>query len=117
MIRIAVVGSRTFQDYDTLKKILDGLEKPFIIVSGGAVGADQLAERYAKENGLLTEIYRPDWERYGRAAGMIRNKILIDKADQVVAFWDGKSTGTQNTIERATKAGKLLFVTSIGVKA
>ncbi len=110
MVKIAVVGSRTFRNYGLLKTTMNGFSKPFIVVSGGAAGADSLAERYAREAGLPTEVYPADWARHGRAAGMIRNKQIVDAADHVVAFWDGRSRGTANTIDRARSAGKLLTV-------
>lgn len=50
-----VIGSRTFTDYDLVKKELDNyvISK---IVSGGAKGADRLAEKYAHENNIPVEI-------------------------------------------------------------
>jgi hypothetical protein len=52
----------------------------------------------------------PDWKKHGRAAGIIRNTDIVKQADKVVAFWDGKSKGTQDTIGKARKANKLLYV-------
>lgn len=106
---VAVVGSRDFTDYGTMEKILDKLfrrksiSKPVIIVSGGARGADSLAERYAANKHLQVDVYNADWDRFGRSAGFIRNKTIVKKADIVVAFWDGTSRGTANTIEEACK--------------
>ena len=74
--KIAVVGSRDFGDYEILKKVLDALrlKKGFeVIISGGAAGADSMAEFYAEENGLGTIIFKPDWNTYGKSAGFIRN--------------------------------------------
>ena len=51
-----------------------------------------------------------DWERYGRGAGMIRNKQIIADADVVIAFWDGASKGTKNSVELARKAKKKLAI-------
>lgn len=80
------------------------------IVSGGAKGADSLAERYAQENGLEMVIYYPDWEKHGRAAGPIRNRLIVDEADAVVAFWDGKSRGTKSTIDLTLNKNKQLIL-------
>lgn len=101
----AVIGSRTFEDYNIMKAILKdkGLTG---IISGGAKGADRFAERYAQEIGLPIEIIKPEWEKYGRAAGVMRNKEIVNKADIIFAFWDGKSKGTKSSIDFAEKIRK-----------
>lgn len=107
---IAVVGSRTFSDYDLLSSFLDKMAPITAIVSGGASGADQLAERYAAERGIPTIIHYADWERYGKSAGMLRNSYIVRDATHVYAFWDGKSRGTKNTIDRCAMAGKSVTI-------
>lgn len=109
-MKLAVVGSRTFTDYKLLKLTLDELSGIDLIISGGANGADKLVERYAFENGIKTTIYIPEWSKLGRSAGIIRNKIIVESADMVVAFWDGISHGTKNSIELAKKANKILKI-------
>lgn len=99
-MKIAVVGSRTFNDYSRMKKILNQYI-PFILISGGAQGADSLAERFAKEYELTRIIYPAKWKKYGKKAGFIRNRKIIEKADLVIAFWDGKSRGTKMIIKLA----------------
>ena len=108
---MAVVGSRTFNDYNLLKEKLDK-QYPNIqlIVSGGAQGADTFAERYAQEEGIPTLIIYPEWKKYGKAAGFIRNKDIVVASDTVVAFWDGLSKGTKNSIDHAKDLGKQLIV-------
>lgn len=101
-MKIAVIGSRTFNDYNLLKKELDSFNINQII-SGGAKGADSLAEKYAKSNEIKTLIFKPDWKRYGRGAGFIRNKLIIENCDYVIAFWDKKSKGTKNSLGIAEK--------------
>ena len=113
MMRIVIAGSRGFEDYalleQTLEHILDKQIEPVELVSGHAKGADLLAERFAKENDLPIHIIKPDWKTYGRAAGPIRNRQMLDYAMEelslVVAFWDGKSKGTKNTINTAKSLG------------
>ncbi len=103
----AVVGSRTFGDYSLLCKTLDTHRSQFrAIVSGGAMGADSLAARYARENCIpLTEL-RPDWKAHGVGAYLVRNTDIVAGADYVIAFWNGKSPGTRDTIRKAVNAGK-----------
>ena len=108
-----VVGSRNFSDYDLLKEKLDyfliNQGKNVIIVSGGAKGADSLAERYAKEKCFGIRIFHADWN-IGKVAGYIRNKEMhsfLSKQEKrgVVAFWDGKSKGTQHSFSLAKEFG------------
>lgn len=61
-----VVGSRTFDDYELMKKKLDHILKNYhriVIVSGGARGADSLAERYAKEKGYPLKVFPAEWDK------------------------------------------------------
>ncbi len=76
------------------------------IVSGGAQGADSLAESYAKKNGIRTRIFKPEYDKFGRAAPLVRNRQIIQHSDLVIAFWDGKSRGTKYTIDYAQSENK-----------
>jgi hypothetical protein len=112
-MKLAVVGSRDFNDYDLLKSKLDSIHKrkPItLIVSGGARGADSLSERWAKENNIETLIFIPDWNRFGKRAGFLRNEDIIKNSDAVVAFWDGESKGTKSSIDLAEKYKKSCLV-------
>ena len=75
-----------------------------------AKGADSLAELYAKENDIPVEIFLPDWKKYGRAAGPVRNKLIIENAEFVVAFYDDESKGTKNGIDLAKKLNKEILL-------
>ncbi len=119
-MNIGVVGSRSFHDYEQLKEVLDReinrarLYKPdrnIHIVSGGARGADTLARRYAYSRADVeyTE-HRPDWKKYGRKAGIIRNFEIIKSSAKLVAFWNGRSKGTKHVIVAARQIGKQVRV-------
>lgn len=112
---VAVVGSRTFTDYELLRNTLDEhkLVKIRTIVSGGAAGADRLAERYAAERGIELIVLRPDWSTHGKSAGIMRNTDIVDRSDFVFAFWDGQSRGTADTINKAKSRGKPVVVVRI----
>lgn len=101
-MKIAVVGSRKITMVNIGRYISDSEE----IVSGGAVGVDSCAAEYAKEKGIKLTVFLPQYERYGRAAPIIRNKEIVDYADKIVAFWDGSSKGTLSVIKYAEKTGK-----------
>ncbi len=101
-MKIAVVGSRNIAVTDIGVYAAGGEE----IVSGGARGVDSCAAEYARQNGLRLTVFLPEYERYGRAAPLLRNKRIVDYADKIVAFWDGSSKGTLSVIEYAKKTGK-----------
>lgn len=110
-MKIAIIGSRTFNNYELLRQSLDEFSFEAnadisLIVSGGAKGADSLGERYAQENDIETLIFLPDWKKHGKGAGFVRNQLIIDNSDFVIAFWDGKSKGTLSSINIAKKQKK-----------
>ena len=102
-MKLIIAGSRTFTDYNKLKQICDQFlqdQSNIEIVSGAYYkGADKLGEKYAAEKGLRLTKFPADWKRFGRAAGPKRNKQMANYADALIAFWDGKSRGTENMIE------------------
>jgi len=117
-MKIAIIGSRTFNDYDLLRRsldefILEANADISLIVSGGAKGADSLGAEYAKENNIETLIFLPDWKKYGKGAGFVRNQLIIDNADFVIAFWDGESKGTLSSINIAKKQKKVCKIVKI----
>jgi len=107
-MKIAVVGSRDFVDYELLKSVLNAQKNGDItaIITGGARGADTLGGRYALEKDIPLIVLKPDWKRLGRSAGFQRNSDIIIAADYVFAFWDGQSHGTRDSIDKAKKLGK-----------
>lgn len=105
-MKLAVIGSRGFDNYQELCSQLDKIEGITEIVSGGAKGADSLAEKYAHEKGLKLAVFKPDYAKWGKGAPHVRNSEIVAYCDVLVAFWDGESPGTRSTIEKAKKAGK-----------
>jgi hypothetical protein len=109
---LGVVGGRNFDDYDLLAETIGSYisdAAQYILVSGGAKGADKLVEKYASENGYDMIIYTPDWSK-GKRAGPLRNQRIVDKSDEIIAFWDGQTHGTKSTIDLAKKANKTVHV-------
>lgn len=112
-MRLLIAGSRGFDRYDLMRSALDRLlegAEVDCVVSGGARGADSLGERWATEHGLRIERHLPDWETYGRSAGIRRNRQMCVSADILVAFWDGESRGTAFTIGFMRSLGKPVHV-------
>lgn len=108
-MKVAVIGSRDFNDYNRVKRILD-LYPISVIVSGSARGADTFGEMYADEKGLKKEIYKPDWDLFGKRAGFLRNTTIIENCDMVVAFWDGTSKGTKDSLDKAQNLKKTTLI-------
>ena len=103
-IRVAIVGSREFKDYELLKSTMIGFAKdygkPTSVVSGGARGADKLGEKWARENKIDLTLFKPDWST-GKHAGLDRNHDIVREATHVVAFPSKNSRGTFHTIKLA----------------
>ncbi len=115
MIYIGVIGSRSFDNYSLLNNIInDAISKledsNITIVSGGAKGADKLGHKFAINNNLKYIEYKPDWDKHGKSAGFIRNKLIVDKSDMVIAFWDGSSKGTYHSMTLTKQLNKLLLL-------
>lgn len=103
-MRVLVCGGRDFSDKGRVYNFLDKLNEQTTItqiIEGGATGADYLAKSWAVERGVVVRTFYADWKMYGRAAGPIRNKQMINEGDPtiVVAFPGG--SGTKNMIKQA----------------
>jgi len=118
-VYIGVVGSRHYSDYDAFADCLADYIAEYgqdaVIISGGANGADALAERYANEELEGSKIiYPPDPEivksRGFTAAAHKRNQQIVDKSDFIIAFVGPNSKGTWDTIKRAIKAKKHVII-------
>lgn len=102
-MKLLIVGSRNLSSFDFSGYIPADTE---LIISGGAVGIDGLAEEYADRHRISKLILRPQYAKYGRLAPLKRNEVMVDLCDEVLVVWDGVSGGTQYTIQYAQKKGK-----------
>ena len=105
---LAIVGSRNFSNYSLLeKKVLEFItdKKITTIVSGGAKGADHLAELFARAQNLELHIFLPDWKKYDLLAGPVRNSQIIEISDYLIAFPSRTGRGTQDSIKKAQRKG------------
>lgn len=97
-MKLAVIGSRTFKNYTQLEKCLNDKKSIDAIITGGASGADELAQKFAVDNNIPVEVYPYD------------KKAIVVYCDAIIAFWDGKSTGTQEVLNLAKKMNKPIEV-------
>lgn len=106
-MQILITGGRDFYDQEMVFKTLDEIHSKSsisLVIHGAAKGADSLANQWAVDRSVPVDACRPDWKRFGRAAGVIRNKTMLDKSpDLLVAFPGGR--GTADMVQRARKVG------------
>jgi len=127
-MKLAIIGSRNFCNKNRLFLELNEIRKLHEIteiISGGAAGADTLGEEYADENNIKKVIFKADWsdmsepcrkkfnkfgKEYNALAGFKRNSQIIDYCDTVIAFWDGVSPGTKDSIDKAKQQQKQVVI-------
>jgi len=117
-MKLIIAGSRTIKQYHLIESFINqtiqenNLEITEV-VSGTCKGPDLLGENWAVKNGVPVKRFPPNWRLYGLSAGIIRNHQMGDYADILIAFWDGKSHGTKDMIDYATKKNLQVFVKEI----
>lgn len=104
-MKVAVVGSRGFGDLEMVRAYVRSLPVGTVVVSGGARGVDSVAVAEAERIGLETIVFIPNWKKHGKRGGIIRNTLIVESADMLVAFWDGQSAGTGSSILLAQEKG------------
>jgi len=120
MKSLAIVGYRGFTNEETFNNIMQHLIKTYdvlkdvkIIVSGGAVGVDTLAKHWALQNGYEFIEIAPNYKTYGDRAPLVRNKEIVQRANEVVALLSPQSRGTKHTISCAKEQHKKCYVVNI----
>lgn len=109
-MRVAIIGSRTLK-IDNLEDYIP--ENTVEIISGGANGVDSCAKDFALKNSLTYTEFLPKYDKFVKSAPLKRNLEIMDYADMVIAFWDGKSRGTRFVIENCEKLGKSIKVVMV----
>ena len=108
-MRVLICGDRNWTDKETIQKYIPTLPPSSVVIQGMCIGADKIARRYAILHDFEVLDFPADWNKYGRAAGPIRNKRMLTagKPDLVVAFYNNilESKGTKDVIEQASKRG------------
>ena len=114
-MKVAIVGGRTYTNYAEMKTKMNRWRRGRLvgidlIISGGARGADTLAERYAKDNNIPFIVYVADWDGLGKKAGAIRDEYIAAACDHLIAFPTKVSVGTWITIRHARRKKKAVTV-------
>lgn len=110
IVKCVVAGTRSLRKKENIRKLLRYLGMRFEIVSGLANGPDKDGLEIAKEEGWPYKKLPAEWEKYGKAAGMIRNKQMGEYMDMAIVIWDGVSPGTSNMISVAHALNKPVLV-------
>jgi hypothetical protein len=112
-MRLLIAGSRDlFPNMEEITKAFHEmfpggrLYKDDEVISGTAIGVDRQGERWAVGYGIEPTRFPADWDRYGRKAGYIRNRVMADYCTHAIIFWNGKSSGTKSMIDLMIKSGK-----------
>ena len=127
-MRVAIIGGRNYglnlKEQEWMWKELDDLREKYedtnggawkVIVSGGAKGADTVAQQWAKSRLLPFILFKPyhlidNTIQYHPRYFFTRNKQIVDNSDLVVAFWDGESSGTRHAVRYAKSMNKPVIV-------
>lgn len=117
-MKLAIIGSRDIKERALVENIISQVyvkskNKIDEIITGGAKGVDKIAEDFAKKRGIKCTIILPNYKRYQRSAPIIRNNQILQECNGVLVIWDGKSKGTEYTINKAKREEKKIFVVKI----
>ena len=106
---VLICGSRSINQLN-ISRYIKNIGKIQKIVTGGCRGVDTIADSWAKANNLETIVYKPNYKVYGKRAPLVRDEEMVEFADVVIAFYDGKSKGTLYTVNYAKKIGRKVIV-------
>lgn len=113
-MKTIIAGGRNIFDYEWVRLAADLSEWPITeVVSGYADGVDRFGERWAGEHGIPVKRFIPDWDRFGKGAGFIRNEEMSVYGEALIAVWDGMTRGTAHMIRTMLK--KTTFVSVLYV--
>jgi hypothetical protein len=99
-----------FANESGVRRYIHTLPSSTTIISGGAKGVDSWAASEATKLGFRVVEFLPEWDKYGKKAGFKRNTDIVEAAEMVVAFWDGKSNGTRDSIDKALRSKTAVLV-------
>jgi len=107
-MKLIIAGTRTFCGYHLMEEEWEDNYAGRVaeIVSGCARGADNWGRHLAANKGIPTKLFPAEWELYGKRAGFRRNVEMAEYADELLAFWDGVSSGTRHMIQQMRILGK-----------
>jgi hypothetical protein len=121
-LKYGIIGSCNFTDKElflcTANKVIALEGMPALVISGGAIGPDAMAEEWAIENTIEFQVFKPQHKDFPKsirrfAAPHARNTLIMEHSDVIISFWDGQSTGTKDTINKALALSKKVYIFEI----
>lgn len=125
-MKIIIAGCRWIENYNIVCEAIEASGFDVTeVVSGQATGIDTLGENWALAHDVPVKPFPANWKnikaegavvrknkygKYNAAAGIMRNKLMAEYGEALIAIWDGKSTGTKNIIDQAKERGLKVFV-------
>ncbi len=110
-MKLAIVCSKTFDDYEYLKNILQWhIISCTQMLGGGAKNSINLVKRYAVERGILFKEFATNWDQIGNSAGYAKDQQIANTCNELVAFWDKKSQDTKHVVDLVDKTGKPVYI-------
>ncbi len=112
-MKLIIAGGRDYQfsidDYNWLTATFGKVSE---VVSGGAPGADECGEIWAREGGMHIRVFDAEWDKWGSSAGPRRNRAMAEHVgpapDGAVVLFPG-GRGTNSMYEEAKKVGCLIY--------
>ena len=110
-MNIGITGGREFTDKEFIETtLLQTFSLEDVMIVGDARGTDKICREFADEFGLKFEKKNANWKAFKGRAGHIRNAEIIACSDYILAFWNGKSTGTKDCIKQAKEKGLQVII-------
>lgn len=100
---VSISGSRYFEDYEYFSSILDVYDITSVSVGDCKTGVDKMTLKFCEERQIPVSVKIANWTEYGRAAGPIRNKEVVDNTELLIAFAGKNSKGTKSAIDIAKR--------------
>lgn len=112
-MKVAIIGTRRpLIEYDEWERIvLNHIDLTSLteIISGGAIGIDSYAKRFAESHNIPLTEYVPQYALYGRRAALLRNVDIVQVADMIIAFPTSESRGTYHALREARRLNKAII--------
>lgn len=105
--RVGVSGYRCYHNYQHIKNVLDDYHKQHhidLLISGGCLGVDVLAEKWADENNVPKKILLPNL-KFGKRGYFLRDEAIVEMSTYLIAFPSKNGKGTQLTMKIAVQKG------------
>jgi YspA, cpYpsA-related SLOG family len=108
---VMFAGTRDLPNASTIvKPLIYALPENTIVLHGGNGKVDDAAEFWARERGLVTGVFYPNWLKHGKRGGPLRTLAMVQLLpDEIYVVWNGKSPGSKRAVEFAKEYDRKLI--------